>query len=89
MTNSDALSRFIEAACESAIKRVMNITDLPPRRLLTIKEVAVYLAICEREVYNMIADSELRGVRHGRRLMVDLRDAEHWIECNKAYRKEV
>jgi excisionase family DNA binding protein len=84
MTTSDPLSQLIEAACEVAIKKALNITDFPPRRLLTIKEVAVYLAISEREVYNMLANNELHGVRHGRRVMVDMRDAERWIESNKS-----
>ncbi|MFZ0590939.1 MAG: helix-turn-helix domain-containing protein [Bryobacteraceae bacterium] len=85
MTGTDSLSQMIEAACEAAIKRAMKISDISPRRLLTVQEAAVYLALSEREVYNMIANKELIGVRHGRRLMVDLRDAEHWIECNKSY----
>ena len=84
MTSTDPLSQLIEEACESAIKKVMNITDFRPRRLLTIKEVAVYLAISEREVYNLIANNELPAVRHGRRLMVDQRDAERWIEQKKS-----
>jgi excisionase family DNA binding protein len=85
MTKTDSLSQVIEAACETAIKRAMNISDVSPRRLLTVQEAAVYLALSDREVYNMIANKELKGVRHGRRLMVDLRDAEHWIECNKSH----
>lgn len=81
---NNPLSQLIEAACEAAIRRAMNITDLAPRRLLSIKEAAVYFAISEREVYNMLANNELQGVRHGRRVMIDLRDAERWIEGKKS-----
>lgn len=84
MTSTDPLSQIIEAACESAIKKAMNITDLPARRLLTVEEAAVYLAISKREIYNMLANGELQAVRHGRRVMVDLRDAEKWIERKKS-----
>jgi excisionase family DNA binding protein len=83
MIRSDPLSEIIEAACESAIKRAMNISDVSPRRLLTVQEAAVYLALSEREIYNMITNKELVGVRHGRRVMIDLRDIENWIETNK------
>jgi len=62
----------------------MKIGDISPRRLLTAQEAAVYLALSEREVYNMIANKELVGVRHGRRIMIDLRDIEKWIDSNKA-----
>ncbi|MGA8595085.1 MAG: helix-turn-helix domain-containing protein [Bryobacteraceae bacterium] len=79
----DSLSQMIEAACETAIKRAMKISDVAPRRLLSVQEAAVYLALSEREVYNMIANKELTGVRRGRRIMIDLRDIERWIECNK------
>lgn len=74
----------IESACESAIKRVLNISDISHRRLLTVAEAAVYLSISEREIYNILANKELVAVRHGRRIMLDLRDLEAWIEKNKS-----
>lgn len=51
---------------------------------MTVQEAAVYLALSEREVYNMIANKELNGVRHGRRLMLDIRDLDVWITAHKA-----
>jgi excisionase family DNA binding protein len=86
--SGDVLSEMIETACESAIKRVFNISDLSPRRLLTIAEAAIYLAISEREIYNMLANKELRAVRHGRRIMIDIRDLEVWVEANKTTLEE-
>ena len=71
---SDVLSQLVEAACGAAIKKALNIADIPPRRLVTIKETAKYLAISEREVYKMLANNEIVGVRHGRGLMIDIRD---------------
>jgi excisionase family DNA binding protein len=70
---------MIEAACEAAIKGAMGVGDVSPRCLLTAQEAGVYLALSEREVYNMIANSQLVGVRHGRRLMIDIRDIEKWM----------
>lgn len=51
--------------------------------LLTIAEAAVYLSISEREIYNMLGNKELVAVRHGRRVMLDIRDLEAWVEANK------
>jgi len=81
---ADPLAQMIRAACEDAVKAVLNVTEISPRRLLSIGETARYLNLCEREVYNLIADKELAGVRHGRRLMMDIRDLEAWITVHKA-----
>ena len=81
---TDVLSQLVEAACGIAIRKALNITDIAPKRLMTIKETSAYLAISEREVYNMLATNELIGVRHGRRVMIDLRDLETWIAAHKA-----
>jgi excisionase family DNA binding protein len=73
--------QLLEAACESAIKRAMNISDISPRRLVTAGE---YLALSEREIHRMLSKRELTGVRHGRRLMLDIRDLDEWIVARKA-----
>jgi excisionase family DNA binding protein len=53
------------------------------RRLLCPEKAAHYLSLSRREVYNMIANGQLRAVRQGRRKMLDIRDLEMWIEENK------
>ena len=85
MPRTDVFSEIIEAACETAVRRAMNISDISSRRLLTVQEAAVYLALSEREVYNMLANKDLNRVRHGRRLMVDIRDLEEWIAGHKGH----
>lgn len=84
MTVTDPLSQMIEAACENAIKKALNISDISPRRLVTVQEAAVYLTLSEREIYNMITTKELAGVRHGRRTMIDIHDLDQWIAMHKA-----
>lgn len=84
MSSTDTFAEMIRAACHAAIKDVMNISDISPRRLMTAQEAAVYLALSEREIYNMLANKELTGVRHGRRLMLDIRDLDLWISAHKA-----
>lgn len=84
MANPDPLSMMIKAACQAAIKEALNISDIAPRRLMTAQEAATYLALSEREIYNMISNKELVGIRHGRRLMIDIRDLETWISLHKA-----
>jgi excisionase family DNA binding protein len=81
---SDPFSQIIRAACEDAIKGVLKIGDISPRRLLSVEETATYLNLCEREVYSLISSKALIGVRHGRRQMIDIRDLESWIDARKA-----
>jgi excisionase family DNA binding protein len=83
MTPADPLSSIIKTACEAAIKEAFHISDLSPRRLLNVEHAAAYLSLSEREVYNMISSKDLAAVRHGRRVMLDIRDLELWIQHNK------
>ena len=83
-TQLDALSQIIKAACEEALRATLHIADLSPRRLLSVEETAIYLGLSEREIYNILAAKQLAGVRHGKRIMVDIRDLERWVERHKA-----
>jgi excisionase family DNA binding protein len=67
-----------------SVTATLHIADLSPRRLLSIEETATYLGLSEREIYNILAAKQLAGVRHGKRLMVDIRDLEKWVERHKA-----
>ena len=83
-SGADAFSQIIEAAVESAMKRVMGVTDIFPRRLMKVAEASKYLALSDREIYNMIANKEFKAVKQGRALMLDIRELEAWIERKKA-----
>ena len=79
----DAFGEVIARAVEAGVRKALNIQDATNRRLFTVKEAAVYLALSTREIYNMIAAGELVAVKHGRRTMADKRDLDMWIERNK------
>ena len=81
--NIRGLDQIIEDAVFVAVQKALNGTNIGQRRLVTAKEAALFLCLSERELYNMIASKELPQVRHGRRLMLDVRDLERWIEVNK------
>jgi excisionase family DNA binding protein len=68
---------------EDAIRRALNVSEVTNRRLLSIDEAAVFLALSKREIYNMISNRELSVVSHGRRKMIDILDLGRWIEQNK------
>lgn len=51
--------------------------------LLNVKEAAVYLGRTEQAVQHLIFNKELPVVRVGRRVHLDRRDLDSWIERNK------
>jgi excisionase family DNA binding protein len=80
----DPFTQLVAAACEMAVKRVLNISDISPRRLLSVEETSTYLNLSIAEIYSMLSNNELVGVRHGKRVMVDIRDLEAWIDAHRA-----
>jgi excisionase family DNA binding protein len=51
--------------------------------LLNVKEAAVYLGRSEQAVQHLIFQKDLPVVRVGRRVHLDRRDLDAWIEKNK------
>jgi excisionase family DNA binding protein len=51
--------------------------------LLDVKDAAVYLGRSEQSIQHLIFDKELPVVRVGRRVHLDRRDLDAWIEKNK------
>jgi len=49
-------------------------------RLLTVKETAKYLAICERTVWFMIKEQKIPAIRFGRIIRFDKRDLDEFID---------
>jgi excisionase family DNA binding protein len=81
---SDPFSAIVKAACQAAIAEAIGIVgSVSPRRLLSVAATAVYLDLSEREVYNIVANHELASVRHGKRVMLDIRDLDEWIVKHK------
>lgn len=52
-------------------------------QLVTLREAASRLSICERSVRNLIASGRLRRVRIGRAVRIDLRDLAAFVERAK------
>ena len=51
--------------------------------LLTPREAAKALAVCERTLFGLTKAGELRAVRIGRAVRYDVRDLRAWIEKAK------
>lgn len=51
--------------------------------LLSVKKAAIYLDRSEQSIQHLIFERELPVVRVGRRVHLDRRDLDAWIEKNK------
>jgi len=79
----DAFGEAISAAVESGLRKALNISEVTNRRVLSAEEAAIYIGLSRREVYNMIANKQLRTIKHGKRTMLDIRDLDEWVELKK------
>jgi excisionase family DNA binding protein len=84
ISRNDGFETMIGLVVESAVRKALSNGETATRRLLTVEETAVYLSLSERQIQNMISARSLPVVRQGRRVMVDIRDLDRWIEDNKA-----
>ena len=59
------------------------------KRLYSVPEAAVYLGLTVDGVRYMISIGRLPAVRHGRRVLVDIKDMDEFIERNKVLQSPV
>ncbi|MBK6939754.1 MAG: helix-turn-helix domain-containing protein [Planctomycetes bacterium] len=52
-------------------------------RLLTCREAARYLGVCERTVWSLAVSGSIRSVRIGRSRRIDINDIDAFIERAK------
>jgi excisionase family DNA binding protein len=83
------LDSIVEAIAERVMAKIrpeLSGGGAPPRiqpALLNVKDAAVYLGRSEQAVQHLIFQRELPVVRIGRRVHLDRRDLDAWIEKNK------
>ena len=53
------------------------------KRLYSIKEAAIYLGRTPWAVREMLWAGKLPFIRDGRRILIDIRDMDEWIEKSK------
>lgn len=54
-----------------------------PQLLLSVRDAAKALAICERKLWELTKRGEIHCVRIGRRVLYDPRDLTRWIDGEK------
>ncbi|HEY1757664.1 MAG TPA: helix-turn-helix domain-containing protein [Bryobacteraceae bacterium] len=76
-----ALATEIAGMVKAELEQLVS-HDVQPV-LLTVKQAAVYLGRSEQSVQHLVFQKDLPVVRVGRRVHLDRRDLDGWIEKNK------
>lgn len=78
---------LLEAIAREVAAKVKDCLAVPPPPvqpvLLTVKDAGTYLGRSEQSIQHLIFRRELPVVRVGRRVHLDRRDLDAWIEKNK------
>lgn len=79
----EALAKAVAAEVATLLKeQAVHAPEVKPI-LLTVKQAAVYLGRSEQSVQHLIFQREVPVVRVGRRVHLDRRDLDSWIEKYK------
>lgn len=73
---------LVEVLVKAVVKEVIS-TGLVQPALLTVKEAGVYLGRSEQAIQHLIFERQLPVVRFGRRVHLDRKDLDAFIERNK------
>lgn len=65
------------------LARGEEIANRIPKRLYSLKEAAIYLGRGLHGVRDMVWKGEVPVVRTGRKMFIDIRDLEDYVERNK------
>lgn len=81
----DGLAKVLAIEVASILKPEIARLAVPVIQpvLLTVSQAGVYLGRSEQSVQHLIFDKQLPVVRVGRRVHLDRRDLDAWIEKNK------
>lgn len=80
----DLFVRALAAEVAMLVKKEMVVpASVIQPRLLDVKQAAIYLSRSEQSVQRLIFQKEVAVIRVGRRVHLDVRDLDKWIEMNR------
>jgi excisionase family DNA binding protein len=87
MLSEQAVNQIAQAVAARLLPHLKNSngsTATLSKKLLTIKEAAVYLGRSETAIYRLVAKRDIPVVRHGRNLRFELRSLDAWVEGDQS-----
>lgn len=89
MTGGLSIETLLDALAERVVQGITERLaqsgaggDVRPR-LLSVEQAAVYLGRTKEAVHHMVSSGKIPKVQGDRRIQIDIRDLDHWIEANK------
>ena len=89
MQNGFDIDSFLDSLAEKVVGRLRaelestTTTATVRPRLLTVDQAATYLGRTKTSIQHLISDGAIPVVRHDRRVFLDIRDLDNWIESAK------
>lgn len=68
---------------EAEKRETRIVSPFPLKRLFSVSEAGIYLGKGEYTIRTMVWNEVLPVVRDGRKILLDVRDLDAWIEKNK------
>ncbi len=78
----DALAEKVAGRLRAELESTATTATVRPR-LLTVDQAATYLGRSKASVQHLISDQAIPVVRHDRRVFLDVRDLDGWIDAAK------
>lgn len=78
----DLIVKTIASAVRAELKRDVGTSGAVTPRLLAVEQAAVYLGRTKASMQHLIAQKRIPVVREGRRVLLDIRELDRWIEAN-------
>ncbi len=78
----DSLAEKVVVRLRAELDRTATTATVRPR-LLTVDQAATYLGRSKASVQHLISDQAIPVVRHDRRVFLDVRDLDGWIDAAK------
>ena len=78
----DALAERITARMKAETEQRGSVSTVRPR-LLTVEQASTYLGRTKTSLQHLISDGAILVVRHDRRVFLDIRDLDNWIDSAK------
>ncbi len=78
----DSLAEKVVGRLRAELDRTETTATVRPR-LLTVDQAATYLGRTKTSIQHLISERAIPVVRHDRRVFLDVRDLDNWIESAK------
>ncbi len=78
----DSLAEKVVGRLRAELDRTETTATVRPR-LLTVDQAATYLGRTKTSIQHLISERAIPVVRHDRRVFLDIRDLDNWIESAK------